>query len=46
VELADSPENDDTFVRSEQAATAGNILTLPLREDSGYVAWLHPARLL
>jgi alpha-glucosidase len=41
VELADNPESDETFVRTERTVSAGDTLTLPLRKDGGYVAWLH-----
>jgi len=43
VELADSAERNDAFVRSERTVTANDTLTLPLRKDGGYVAWLVPA---
>ncbi|MDB6019532.1 MAG: hypothetical protein JWR19_4021 [Pedosphaera sp.] len=43
VELADSSERNDDFVRSERMVTAKDSLTLPLRKDGGYVAWLVPA---
>ncbi len=44
VELADSPERNDDFARSERMVTAKDSLTLPLRKDGGYVAWLVPAK--
>jgi alpha-glucosidase len=44
VELADSPERNDVFVRSERVVSAKDSLTLPLRPDGGYVAWLVPAK--
>lgn len=40
VELADSPGRNDTLVRTERTVTAKDSLTLPLRKDGGYVAWL------
>jgi alpha-glucosidase len=40
VELADSPERNDLFVRDERTVTAKDLLPLPLRNDGGYVAWL------
>lgn len=43
VELADDPERNDAFVRSERAVTREDNLVLPLRRDGGYVAWLAPA---
>lgn len=43
VELADNPERDDAFVRTERMVTRQNTLTMPLRKDGGYVAWLVPA---
>jgi len=42
VELADSPERVDTFVRTERTVTSKDTITLPLRKDGGYVAWLVP----
>ena len=42
VELADSPERNDAFVRSERQVMRADRLTLPLRKDGGYVAWLVP----
>jgi alpha-glucosidase len=42
VELADNPERDDAFVRTERTVTRKSYLTLPLRPDGGYVAWLVP----
>ena len=44
VELADSGERNDAFVRSERLVTSKDTLTLPLRKDGGYVAWLRPAK--
>ena len=43
VELADSSEKHDVFVRTERVVTRKDTLTLPLRKDGGYVAWLVPA---
>jgi alpha-glucosidase len=40
VELADDPERNDGFVRTERTVTAKDRLTLPLRKDGGYVAFL------
>ncbi|HEY2082962.1 MAG TPA: glycoside hydrolase family 97 C-terminal domain-containing protein, partial [Verrucomicrobiae bacterium] len=40
VELADSPDHNDAFVRSERTVTRKDSLVLPLRKDGGYVAWL------
>lgn len=42
VELADSSERNDDLVRSERIVTVKDSLTLPLRKDGGYVAWLVP----
>jgi alpha-glucosidase len=42
VELADSPDRNDAFVRSERVVTSKDSLLLPLRKDGGYVAWLAP----
>ena len=42
VELADSPSNNDAFVRSERVVTRSDTLRAPLRKDGGYVAWLQP----
>ncbi|HET7624292.1 MAG TPA: glycoside hydrolase family 97 catalytic domain-containing protein, partial [Verrucomicrobiae bacterium] len=42
VELADSPDRNDAFARSERIVTRKDTLTLPLRKDGGYVAWLVP----
>lgn len=42
VELADNPERIDSFVRTERTVTRKDTLTLPLRKDGGYVAWLVP----
>jgi alpha-glucosidase len=42
VELADNPERDDAFVRTERTVTRKSRLMLPLRPDGGYVAWLVP----
>jgi alpha-glucosidase len=42
VELADDPERNDAFVRTERAVTRKDSLVLPLRRDGGYVAWLVP----
>jgi alpha-glucosidase len=43
IELADSPDRNDAFVRSERVVTRKDSLVLPLRKDGGYVAWLTPA---
>src|SRR6185312_6102705 len=40
VELADNPEINDAFVRTERTVRASDSLILPLRKDGGYVAWL------
>jgi alpha-glucosidase len=40
VQLADDLERNDAFVRTERTVTAKSTLTLPLRKDGGYVAWL------
>lgn len=42
VELADHSDRHDVFVRSERMVTRKDTLTLPLRKDGGYVAWLVP----
>ncbi len=42
VELADNPEREDAFARTERTVTCKDTLTLPLRNDGGYVAWLQP----
>lgn len=42
VELADDPNRNDAFVRSERIVTGKDSLTLPLRKDGGYVGWLVP----
>jgi alpha-glucosidase len=42
VELADHPERNDAFARSERIVTRKDELVLPLRKDGGYVAWLVP----
>lgn len=42
VELADDSNRNDAFVRSERNVTSKDTLTLPLRKDGGYVAWLVP----
>lgn len=44
VELADSGERNDAFVRTEKVVTAKDKLAVPLRRDGGYVAWLVPVR--
>jgi alpha-glucosidase len=44
VELADDAERNDAFVRTERVVTAKDTLTLPLRKDGGYVAWLVPVK--
>lgn len=43
VELADNPERNDAFVRKERVVSSKDTLTLPMRKDGGYVAWLVPA---
>jgi len=43
VELADDPERNDAFIRTERIVTQQDHLPLPLRKDGGYVAWLVPA---
>jgi len=42
VELSDDAERNDAFVRTERNVTSKDTLTLPLRKDGGYVAWLIP----
>jgi alpha-glucosidase len=42
IELADSPDRNDAFARSERIVTGKDSLILPLRKDGGYVAWLVP----
>lgn len=42
VELTDDPDRHDAFVRHERFVTRKDALTLPLRKDGGYVAWLVP----
>ncbi len=42
VELADSPDRNDAFVRTERKVTSKDMLHVPLRKDGGYVAWLRP----
>jgi alpha-glucosidase len=42
IELADSPDRNDAFVRSERIVTSKDSLVWPLRKDGGYVAWLTP----
>lgn len=42
VELADSPDRHDAFVRAERTVTRTDTLKAPLRKDGGYVAWLQP----
>ena len=42
VELADSPDGNDAFKRSERVVTRMDSLHAPLRQDGGYVAWLQP----
>lgn len=44
VELADNPDHNDAFARSERTVTAADTLMLPLRKDGGYVAWLVPEK--
>jgi alpha-glucosidase len=43
VELADDPDRNDAFVRSERAVTRKDSLVMPLRKDGGYAAWLVPS---
>jgi alpha-glucosidase len=42
VELADDPERNDNFIRTERSVTRRDTLVLPLCKDGGYVAWLVP----
>ncbi|HEX4265961.1 MAG TPA: glycoside hydrolase family 97 catalytic domain-containing protein [Verrucomicrobiae bacterium] len=42
IELADSPDRNDAFVRSERIVTSKDSVVMPLRKDGGYVAWLVP----
>ena len=42
VELADSPDRNDVLVRTERMVTSKVLLTLPLRKDGGYIAWIAP----
>jgi alpha-glucosidase len=42
IELADSPDRNDAFVRSERIVTSKDSVIMPLRKDGGYVAWLVP----
>jgi alpha-glucosidase len=42
VELADDPNRNDAFARSERVVTRQDSLMMPLRKDGGYVAWLMP----
>lgn len=42
IELADSPDREDVFGRSERTVTKKDTLTVPARKDGGYVAWLVP----
>jgi alpha-glucosidase len=44
VELADSPDRNNVFVRTERKVTSQDFLTMPLRKDGGYVAWLRPIK--
>ncbi|HYG23898.1 MAG TPA: glycoside hydrolase family 97 catalytic domain-containing protein [Verrucomicrobiae bacterium] len=44
IELADDSDRADAFVRTERVVTRKDKLTLPLRRDGGYVAWLVPMR--
>ena len=44
VELADSPDRNDAFVRAERKVTHKDKLVIPLRKDGGYVAWLRPVK--
>lgn len=44
VELADSPDRLDAFVRTERKVTNKDTLIVPLRKDGGYVAWLRPIK--
>ena len=43
IELADDPNHNDAFARSERMVTSKDTLVMPLRKDGGYVAWLVPA---
>jgi alpha-glucosidase len=42
IELADSPERNDAFLWKATTVTSKDVLTLPLRKDGGYVAWIVP----
>jgi len=42
VELADNPDRNDAFARTERKVTNKDTLIVPLRKDGGYVAWLRP----
>jgi alpha-glucosidase len=42
VELADDPETNNAMVRTEKKVTSKDTLTIPLRNDGGFVAWLTP----
>lgn len=44
VELADSPDRNDAFARSERLVTRKDSVVMPLRRDGGYVARLVPVR--
>jgi alpha-glucosidase len=44
IELADNPDRTDAFARSERVITRKESLTMPLRKDGGYVAWLVPVQ--
>jgi alpha-glucosidase len=43
VELADSSDRNDAFVRQTKTVTSKDTLTIPLRIDGGYAAWILPA---
>jgi alpha-glucosidase len=42
IELADNGDRNDAFVRSERIVSRKDVLSIPLRKDGGYVAWLVP----
>lgn len=44
VELADNPDRNDAFARTERKVTNKDTLILPFRKDGGYVAWLRPIK--
>src|ERR1035437_1409073 len=43
VGLADSSDRNDAFVRQTKTVTSKDTLTIPLRIDGGYAAWILPA---